>query len=410
MNQSTRKFISQLSKTARRAIAVSIITGGCLSSLGYASERIDAPNARVDSGFVDTSFEAQPKTLSNALDYWIFSDDYCGWASAEPLVRNQPTTKPTIAVSKDNVTAAELAELAENEPVDVIKDCIAKGLSQARSLGATPVSKTIAEGYLPYDLSRADQIAMRMYPITIPQFNYIGDRKSAASHQAALARGPLDCLGHGVIWSQEVLPAQTVTASSTAQQETKLSLEELSQLRCVLEKEVAVAHSKADAKRRELALALSDAMRQVASVWESASSQGGEEIESGSAGSMVATDSAGLQLLSRAGVEAETPETAIAGVAVDVAESVCCPVERTEMAAVPPQNPEYAAIGVAAASLSLPQECETAPLPMARAEAIATACDSAAAALEKWAQALRRAGDSVVRVARGTVKEGSSLR
>ena len=56
-----------------------------------------------------------------------------------------------------------------------------------------------------------------MYPITIPQFNYVGARRPGPDHAG---QGPLDCLGHGVLWNEELLPSQSVSIAANASQES----------------------------------------------------------------------------------------------------------------------------------------------------------------------------------------------
>jgi hypothetical protein len=124
-------------------------------------------------------------------------------------------------------------------------------------------------------------------------------------------------------------------------------------------------------------------------------------------------------LLVRAGVEDGMLNCATAGVA-DVAQgNVCCPVERCDLPAQMPTTHHLAVVGIAGATLEMPHEPQASLAAIdgggageiARAEALATACDQAAATLERFALALRRAGDTAVRVAKaGTAEPGTGLR
>lgn len=492
MTLSIQSIAKSLSRRSRRAIAALIITSSLIS--GSSVSTVDASELLIDSQTVD---QAGQDAANKAIDYWIFSDDYCGWASVEALVapysidplavepvRPAPAASivtqqarlqavanivdQTLAARADRERLADdLAALAAQEPVDVeVKPMIApvsvvamNGVTgdaspvasdevvhepAATLLGSSPVIVSIAEGYLPYDLSHNDQIALRMYPISIPQFNYIGSRPP-------VVHGPLDCLGHGqvadehVVWNEQVLPSQSI---STAPRPIVSNEELLGRVKVnfdaineTVQRHVKVANGDTDAKRRALALALVEAVQPNSYVRQLTSPVTlGQQAGSGFVAAYGATKtglrdatqglasrirvepkpqikqdqplvpSAGEKLLVRAGVEANLPNDVTAGVEDVAAGSVCCPVERTEVAAELPLTHSVAEVNVASATLSLPQLPQADGEAIARAEALATACDSAADTLERFALALRWAGDSVVRVARTSAGSGTELR
>lgn len=455
MTLSIEHFAVRLSRQARRRIAALLIAGSLLSS--DASGADPASDAPLGSGL---AANVDREVSGNSLDYWIFSDDYCGWASAEAIVSSyaaaplatQPATPGGDAPKPSaDVTAADLAELAALEPVDVSGQKRAdpiripaeapagSRIDSDSPIATAPPVATAPEGYLPYDLSREDRIALRMYPITIPHFKYVGGRRAAPVQVGG--EGALDCLGYGVLWTEEALPAQTVLAAPrlamAAPQQNRWA--ELNEMAGFVATEIRAATEQADVQRQRIAIAVVEAVQPGSRARQSvapinlgrqaadrfASAYAVTEGVLGETTQRVAASwkmpvpkprtetlerTVGEKLLARAGIEADTLNCATAGVADDVAESVCCPVERMELAAQLPLTHHLAAVGVAAATLSVPQEPSAEPDPVLHAEAIATACESAAATLERWASALRRAGDSVVRVARGSAPQGSELR
>jgi hypothetical protein len=482
MTLSIPRFARSLSRHSRRAFAALLITGSLLTSAGTVPTF--AEDIPIDSqGVSDEAREA----AANALDYWIFSDDYCGWASAEALVApysvdplaveparpaltfaaNRNESALTAAANVIDKTLAERAQrerlaqeleaIAASEPIDVtVIDELALEADSANDsaddrvavlsnaevqivysdplIGSSPVIASLAEGYLPYDMSRADQIALRMYPITIPQFG---------SGRPASIPAPMDCLGHGVVWSESVLPSQSVETTPRPDAVADRFLSSLSiDFDAIFDRladEANATQQKSEAKRNELALAIVEAVQPSSDVRNfidpnRIGNEAGygfltayettEESLRGATQTLASSlkpapkrpraevleQTAGEKLLVRAGVEANTLNCATAGVAEDASVSVCCPVERSEVAAQLPATHDLAGVGVAAATLNMPQEPQLARESIAKAEAIATACDSAAATLERLASALRRAGDSVVRVARASADSGRELR
>lgn len=443
MTQSIEHFAVRLSRLTRRAIAALLLTGSLISASTWAAD--PRSDAQWGSGL---NIKADRERAGNALDYWIFSDDYCGWASAEPLLSPSlvspqagAPTAGTKVLEQRAVSAADLAELAAQEPIDVTRENLGRPISAAASIavGSSSQHTTVADGYLPYDLSRDDQIALRMYPIAIPQFNYVGGRRSAGLRSSG--QGPQDCLGYGVLWTEEVLPAHTVMAAPRLRQDAVRQDRgwEWSAVGQYVAESMYRATQQADDNRRAIALACVEAVQPGSAARHSIDAVGvglragtglvaayslSQDVLNQTARHIASSLPAGRpvrktealertvgeKLLVRAGVELELLDCATAGVAESVADSVCCPVERMELAAQPPRTHNLAVIGVAGATLSGPLEPSAERDPVQRAEAIASACDSAAATLEAWAAAIRQAGDSVVRVARGSGNGGAELR
>jgi len=459
MTLSIQQIAKRLSTRSRRALIAMFLTGSLISSIALAENQYlpipgenEAHAAQVESDASD-----------NALDYWIFSDDYCGWASAETFSNPysvdpfaiEPARKRTKPVALSPVAAVEnfvdkalaaserqaamaieLDELAKSEPIDVVTNDSISVTSQhaARLSGSSPVIVTIAEGYLPYDLDRADLVSLRMHPITIPQFDYVGvDRMSL---NGLAGRGPLDCLGHGVIWSESIMPSVSVETKSQSNYLSSV-IEVWKAVQQFVTKAAQDAAAQANASQvkitstiieelqpnsqlrqslspiqigQQLGAAVQDVAAAVKGpVREATQSIASWNFENIDAQTAELEQTAGAKLLVRAGIEADALDCATAGVA-DVAEPMSCPVERSELAAQPPATFQMAAVGVAAATLSMPQVPQELRDGISRAEAIATACQSTAESLERLARALRKAGDSVVRVARASAEEGTGLR
>ena len=87
-----------------RAIAALIISGSAVTHVAWGSD--SSGDIVIGCGVVapaaDREESAAADSADQALDYWIFSDDYCGWASAESLVApyslNPLATEPHPAV------------------------------------------------------------------------------------------------------------------------------------------------------------------------------------------------------------------------------------------------------------------------------------------------------------------------
>ncbi len=366
MKIALRSLYDSMKSNARRALAAVLFSSSLVtSSIGIAHDGVERTQQPVVSKNVLR--DDQP------LDYWIFSDDYCGWASAEPL----------LSVFRPQVTAQDLADLAKEEPLDV-----SVTPQRASLTGSSPIIVTIGEGFASYDLTRADQIALRMYPIEIPSFQHIGSRYNGSRDGLA----PMDCLGHGPLWHEEVLPSVTV---KTAKPMPSVEQWQSTLARVwdnLVQAATALAAQAEQANQRRIAAAANEVA--VAAM----------------------PQSAGEKLLVRAGIEADAPRIATSSVVEFGAESVCCPVESMQSANLPPNSRQLADVGIASATLQMPQLLSGAIAQpaetneVARAEAIATAMDTAAATLERLARSLRSAGDSMVRVARAAEAPGRELR
>lgn len=490
MTFTTKQFGKRLSRQTRRAIAALVIAGSIVSSsLGSAppAQAFDThdsygANAHANGSVVRSGNEDKD-AINERPDYWIFSNDYCGWASVEaftaPYSVNPLATEPCRPAANRNallgaasVVDQTLSGQANEKPESLLDTAIAIALANitvsksiagspkvkvvkpgpvARLIGSAPIVVSISEGYLPYDLSRADQIALRMYPIAIPQFRYVGGRRT---NDPLLADcGPLDCFGNGVIWNEEVLPSQSISVVPSKiepPQSTRWTsaLEPMDTLRRLISAAAEDLSAQSDEDRRSIALAMVDAVQPksrlrnsiapgklgvlAASSLVSVHTVANDQLENATR-SLAAglkrgapetraerlESSVGERLLVRAGIEVNALDCATAGVADVVQDKVCCPVERYDLAVQLPASHHWAAVGVAAATLEMPHEpraVRDAPVGsgaggLAHAEALATACDHAAATLERFALALRRAGDSAVRVAKAASAEaGTALR
>ena len=470
-----KTFGKRLSQRLRRAAAACVLAG----SFGTASvvpsihalsfETHDMPYGVNDVCNSESSAgaAAAPKGKENA-DYWIFANDFCGWASTEAMIApysvnllaTEPIrvrvvqgdmSSPAAAVVEKTLAAIEnpirlaLAALARQEPIDAVVEN--PKLPAGLFCGASPIIVSIDEGYLPYDLSRADRIAMKMYPISIPRFHFLDTRR--AMDELVMKYGTSDCLGNAVRWSEVTLPTveikvaskrasmfdqikPLVTAASTyydakmaaaESQRAMIAIEVVEALKpnsglrravgasrvgAVVGTAVATGYAVVFRTVVDAAVQVAAALPRVAPERQREKVRA-EELER----------SIGERLLVRAGIEADALTCATAGVADVEQVRVCCPVERVDISAQLPASHSYAAIGVAAATLQMPlvpsesnsRNTGTGPVGIARAEAVATACDNAAATLERLALALRRAGDSVVRVAKlPSTKPGTELR
>lgn len=501
MKNSIQQLAETLTRRTRRALAALIVSGSIVSSLSFGSAMAHDSAELATMNADPAEIELIESPAANALDHWIFRDDYCGWASAEPLIAPFRAEADTLATSPpaDGITLPSegvllgegalsgegphvkvvsrnaleeaLLDLAKREPIDVNVPAEMPAASPEPSdshlavslTGSAPVIVSIAEGYLPYDISRADLIGLRMYPMAMPQFGYVGlQGRSGFAPQAwrspvADQMGPMDCLGYGVVWNDEALPAETVMTVPTAPSnptlkgDTTKSVVPIEALSHAMQSVGSVMlraanQAQSDDRQRQSRLARHvvnavqpgsplrqsmdpvsisrDASRAVLGAYVTAESQlpsatnsvanswpadaPDTNREEGISEERILT--AGEQLLVRAGIEANAMTDATADVAELGAESECCPVERTLSESEPPATQSLATVGIATATLQMPQPPNDRPDDLDRAKAIATAFDSAAATLENLAQKLRNAGNSVVRVARASAGSQPELR
>ncbi len=350
-----------------------------------------------------------------------------------------------------------LLSLAEQEPVDVEGSPMTLECHETfESPATTDLSLNLSENsiapdddeYLAYDLSRADQIALRMYPISIPHFHYLGGRRtesrSAFDYDASAVLDPaLDCLGGGSLWSEEVQPSQSIeiTRRSDSQPSQDFSFNraysQVWDVTTAIQQHAGRLQRECDFYSSQISSAVIDAVQPDSSIRNAVAGQSighelaamnrmakdiaGDQMQRIASGLSDRTDNianstpldapeqtAGEKLLSRAGIEANTEMMTAAGVADDAVDRVCCPVEQSDVAARLPATYSLAAVGVATATLKTPHapsdefgdELKVSLNPVSQAEALATACDTAAETLESLARALRKAGDSFIRVAR----------
>lgn len=367
--------------------------------------------------------------------------------SIDPVVTQALENQPAEAE-----LAGELAALASEEPVDaaigpVNPDAawVALELPEVGStaapaaeevaaierpryaeiagIGVAPVIATLEEPYLAYDMSPEDLIAMRMYPIPGADADYLGGRRTGAD-----VHGP--GLHEGLAWEQVTEPAEVVSTAETV----ALNAEPVA----VAENAPAAPQASWLVDWAQLVMA-EEATGETLRAWLDPVAAGrriGELVADGNrvmelavarlAGPVVAAwtpdqPSAAESLMAAATLLEPRPEA--------IADSTLV-VEPLESPRVPPLElaqqtaldivTAQAAEGVAAAAAESPaapveQVAEVGPKildPVARAEAVATACDHAASTLERLAMSLRRAGDTLVRQAKAgsAGADGSMLR
>jgi len=402
------------------------------------------------------------------VESWIFTDQYCGWKAAEiftlpfdKIAAANSDARPTpvtddqrirvaeivdraIAAAQNARIAKDVAAIAGQEPVDVTR---AVGVSSAAILmGSSPTIVSIQEGYLPYDLTRMDRIALRPYPIAIPQF--LSMSRADVGTDKMVNNGPLLCNRLYVDWNSVAMPATVVRSQTPQASQWKnawaMARTAASRWMFQLNERLIPTRNAEMEKANRLAASISTSM--VAAVQPGSSTreatrgnrvgfQIASAVHRGHAiiaeramrfGVVIASQrpvvapepkwalpfrpiddgrtwrSAGEQLLARAGVDtADANAPDVAGEAQDA------------IVGNPPASHRLAVAGVAPAILQMPRAIsgdgeDVSRHELARAEAVATAFDQTAATMERWALALRRAGDSVIRVARQTTMPPST--
>ncbi len=489
---------------SRRLLAAALIagtltlaSGGLSQSPSYALDTVSSIDAARTSDLLsnplrepqssEQAIESDRQQVQEQLQYWVFSDDFCGWAAVQDVLKPQASFEPVpSALAEDEIVAVDssasstlpagesLTQLLDSLKLDTllrpthhqgnwspIQLQLAADISQGDFIASSPASD---EEYLAYDLSDADQVALETYPLSIPHFHYNGGRRTesrpAFTYESTPAIDPaLDCLGGGSIWIEEVQPSQSIeitrrsgdsipasdshvmASSELAAAQLGQAWERVNDLATAIRQQADRVQRESDAYRDQLALGIVDSIqpgsearqlmtgdaigRQLAAVAGStqqlASAQVQQVTQQISALRSVTIQepsdapelTAGERLLLRAGIEANTESMAAAGVADDAAERVCCPVEQMDVASRLPATHALAAVGVATATLKMPHapsgepsQSDLGPLPLVKAEALATACDSAADTLERLARTLRQVGDSFIRVARSGADPG----
>jgi hypothetical protein len=341
-------------------------------------------------------------------------------ADAAWVALELPETDSTAAPAADDANPIERPRYAE-----------------IAGIGVAPMIATLEEPYLAYDLSPEDLIAMRMYPIPGADADYFGGRRTGAEvHGPGL---PESLAWEQVTESAEIVSTPAVAAESNAGDAVGIAVAEpvvadavvaeqaapvpnadwlVDWARLVMSDEATGGAARAwldpvatGNRIGELAadgtvaweLAVAEAVGQVAAVWTPAQP--------------LATES----LLAEATLMEPRPERVVDPAEVaDEFESPRVPplqlAHQTALEIVTAQAAEGAeavvAEGTAAPVEQVAQADSNVLDPIARAEAVATACDHAAATLERLAMSLRRAGDTLVRHAKAgsAGADGSMLR
>ncbi len=280
-------------------------------------------------------------------------------------------------------------------------------------LGSSPIIATLPDTYLAYDLSPEDAIAMRMYPIDQPSPNYSAARRTSVyGAVAALEVSPWRIVSEpavtvstaglaGNAFTSTAPPAKPVASAAPTEADEWLA---------VLASQVVQAvqpdsEVRSRLRPRELGTALGQWSQRSSSLADglmanltSPSVQGAESALSSEAATLIAQ------------AELQAPRPANAPAAAPLLPTSEGRVLQVELAC-------QAAIEVVMAQAARSPQAEPAqPLAaapvdsVARAAAVATVCDQAAASLEKLAMAIRRAGDSWVRQAQVNAGNGSLLR
>jgi hypothetical protein len=297
--------------------------------------------------------------------------------TCEEPVDVTPATRS--AVSR-NTGAKRLTAVASPAPAADIAATEPPRFAVAALLGGSPVIATIPESYLPYDLSPEDAIAMRMYPIAHPQSSYLGARRTGLY-------APVDGLAGSLHWHAVSEPAVTISSrtavvtatEAAAQREAQQLLSSWanqaiaavqpgSDVRMQLQSELLAGQLGTFARRGDQAVAsaANNAVIRIASAWPAAPKRQGVPLWA-NAGPTDQQQIMQLELACRTAVSV-----------------------------------------VLAQAARQPQPAPASEI--TRAEALATACDQAAASLEKLAMAIRRAGDTVVRQAKMSTESQSLLR
>lgn len=368
--------------------------------------------------------------------------------------------------------ARRLADLACQEPVDVIPPVVPNPavVSNAAVVKATPpaavaptpdpdgvavaaaepprfgefgmvgssgIVATMADSYLPYDLSPEDAIAMRMYPISGSPISHLGGRRTGVY-------APIDGLAAGTQWhhrieastilstpeaSLDATPSQVAVADSAILGEADdnaTTAKDAEKMLATIAR-IAVEAAQPDSLRRQLLAPdrLGTRLGEWASVgWGAVDDSANdlterfakalrpEVVESQSDSQLDAVD--GRQLV--AGATLLTPHSVVSTDWEDVAISdralrieIACRAAIDGVIAQASRRSLGGEPSIRQDTLAANSDVAGPDAEIIRAEAVATACDQAAAMLERLAMSLRRAGDSVVRQAKAKPVVGGSI-
>lgn len=283
-------------------------------------------------------------------------------------------------------------------------------------VGGSAVIATLSDAYLPYDLSPEDAIAMRMYPIAHPASSYLGARRTGMF-------APVDGLADTLQWRVRTEPAVAIATRGVARSAEQQQADQL--LASVAVRAVQATQPNSDVRAwlhprqvaaslgelayigdRAARFAIQDAAVKLAAAWQPADRRRGDRL-------IVQAEQPEAQPARRE-MTPVSPTDRGRVLQVELACQAAIDVVLAQ-AARGAQSARPQADAVAALSLTAPLahhhgDAVPASNEVARAEAVATVCDRAAASLERLAMAIRRAGDAAVRQAKVGATPDTRLR
>lgn len=324
------------------------------------------------------------------------------------VVETQAGSVDLAAESQDAVEPSEISAPSEPPATEPPK------FAQLALVGSSPIIVTLPDGYLSYDLSPEDVIAMRMYPIDQPAPYYSTARRTSVY-------GPVAALDNSA-WRIVSEPAITV---STAE----LARSAVSSVSLPTDIQEAVTETDSSVADQRLAEVLHQIVQAVQPDSELRHHLRPEQLGtllgrwSQQSGTLADSLLANLITLpgnnSASNLGEPSPQVAQAELLAprQLAEHSAPLLPTGEGRVLQVELACQAALDVVMAQAARSAPVDTAPAsaeptsdPVTRALAVATACDHAAASLEKLAMAIRRAGDSLVRQAQAGAGNGSLLR
>ena len=468
MAKRTHSLSCRLARS-RRALATLLLLGGAAMT-GLASRAAAHDHAATDVDLLSVMAERLPQPTKAAvpIDDWML-DKWLAWGTGtkqwiSPLLptATQALTPSDEAVaiprSNDRSLARDLSDLTCEEPIDIHRDtgqaietdsvsdlssdvaalepgavdpapqaepqlAVESVESSAPSdppatappkygslalVGSSPIITTLPDTYLAYDLSPEDAIAMRMYPIDQPSPNYSAARRTS-SYGAVVA---LDSSSWRIV-SEPAVIVSTADLARNVSPPVAPSLEPVAP----------VEPTEADERLAALASYVIQAVQPGSELrswlhpgqlgnllgqWSGRSTGFADELlanlspASAENAEAIGEMEAAAQL-AQAELQAPRQPQAQAAPLLPTGEGRVLQVElacQTAIEVVMAQAARSAVVEPARSPAEAPSD------PVTRALAVATACDHAAASLEKLAMAIRRAGDSWVRQAQ--IESGNS--
>ncbi len=303
----------------------------------------------------------------------------------------------------DALLASEPQLLAEPTELSAVSEPPATApprFGQLALVGSSPIIMTLPDSYLSYDLSPEDAIAMRMYPIDQPAPYYSAARRTSVYGAVATLNDST--------WRITSEPAVTVSTAERAGS-------------AVAKIAPPAGPSVAEQRLAELANQIVQAAQPDSELRNQLRpEQLGRLLGQWGQRTSVMADGL-LAGLTRRPAEKSEPNHQIAQAELQAPRQLpgrAAPMLPTDEGRVlQVELACQAALEVVLAQSVRSAPSETAPAlaepssdPITSALAVATACDHAAASLEKLAMAIRRAGDSWVRQAQANAGNGSLLR